>query len=555
MAGSHDHQTAVLIVGGGITGLSAALFLARNGVRSTLVERHPSTSVLPQARAFNPRSMEIYRALGLEAEIRGRASILADLPAMIGADTLAGEERFHFDALARLSPSAALSPTDWAMIDQDELECVVRAHAEDSGADVRFGTELVSLDTDAPDAVTAVVRDLGSGERYRIRADHLVAADGHRAGVRHRLDVGAQGPGVLIDVANVVFDADLTDTLRGRRFLLAYLDRPTTGTVLVPLRRHGRWMLGVPYRPDRGESAADFTEQRCVELVRDAVGDPGLDVDLVAPVPGWSQKVTTTRVGGWVADRYRVGRVFFIGDAAHVVPPTGSYGASTGIADAHNLAWKLAAVIDGRAGPSLLDTYQDERRPVALTTLDAAMDLLHDRHDGAGDDVTDAHDLKMVFGYRYRSAAVLGEPSTPHDPLEDPRSPSGRPGLRAPHVSLERAGSPLSTLDLFAGSFTLLVGPDGGQWAAAARTAADALGIVLTVHRIGAELRDVDGRWQQAYGVASTGASLVRPDGFVAWRADAPGRRPERELRRILGRLLARDASADHPAPSGLASA
>ncbi|MCM3920578.1 FAD-dependent monooxygenase [Frankia sp. AiPs1] len=347
MSETRDHKTAVLIVGGGIVGLSAALLLARQGIQPVLVERHPSTALLPQARAFNPRSMEIYQALGLEREIRARASILADLPEMIGAETLTGEERFRFDVLARVRPLASVSPTDWAMIDQDELEHVVRAHAERSGADVRFGTELVSFDAGAG-GVTTLLRDVGSGAEYRIDADYLIAADGHRAGLRHQLGIGADGPGVLFPVMNFIFDADLSTALRGRRFLLAYLDRPTTGTALVPLRQFGRWALGVPYHSERGESPDDFTDQRCAELAREAVGIPDLELTLVPPMPGRDQKAASTRIGGWVARRYRAGRVFFVGDAAHVVPPTGSYGANTGIADAHNLAWKLAAVIRGR---------------------------------------------------------------------------------------------------------------------------------------------------------------------------------------------------------------
>ncbi|GDY31055.1 FAD-dependent oxidoreductase [Gandjariella thermophila] len=533
------HRTAVLVVGGGIAGLSAALFLARQGVRPILVERHPSTALLPQARAFNPRSMEIYRAFGLAEAIGGRTSILTDLPEMIGADTLAGQERFRFDLLAQVRPPATLSPTDWGMIDQDELERLVRGATERSGADVRFGTELVSF-VSADDGVTATVRDLASGGEYRIHADYLVAADGNRAGIRTRLGIGADGPGVLLHVANYVFDADLGAALRGRRFLLAYLDQPRAGTTLSPLREFGRWALAVPYRPEAGESLDDFSERRCAELARLAVGDPGLDITLVPPVPGWTRKVTGTRIGGWVAHRYRAGRVFFVGDAAHVVPPSGSYGANTGIADAHNLAWKLAAVVRGQAGDALLDSYEDERRPVAQVTLEQAMRLLHGRHEGTG--ATAVDDLTMIFGYRYDSAAVLADGPAPDGPVEDPRKPSGHPGLRAPHVWLDRAGTRLSTLDLCHDAFTLLVGPDGAEWTTAARTAAGSCGVDLRTHHIGVELTDFEDRWLAAYGVTRTGATLVRPDGFVAWRAGDLPRHPAQELRQALRRLLARDA-------------
>ncbi|WP_169979482.1 FAD-dependent oxidoreductase [Microbispora sp. H10836] len=548
MTGPYDRRTAVLIVGGGITGLSAALFLTRLGVRPMLVERHPSTAITPQARAFNPRSMEIYRAAGLEEEIRGRQSILAGLPEMIGADTLAGRERFRVDLLAHVRPPAAVSPADWAMIDQDELERVVRAHAEGGGAEVCFGTELVSFDAD-DDGVTAVVRDLATGAARRVRADYLVAADGHRAGVRDRLGIGADRPGPTTDVSYFVFDADLSAVLRGRRFLLAYLDRPAPGTVLVPLRTYGRWMLGVPAHPEQPQG--DFSDERCAELARLATGVADLDVTLVPPVPGRPGTVSRSTIGGWIAHRFRAGRVFFAGDAAHVVPPAGSYGANTGIADAHNLAWKLAAVLAGRAGQALLDTYERERLPVARLTLETATRHLAGRRTGG--DVTGVDDVTMIFGYRYDSAAII--PETPAfetpaletpafaAPAEDPRAPSGRPGLRAPHVWLERAGIRLSTLDLFTGAFTLLTGPDGGEWAAAAAREAG-----LEVHRIGAGLRDPEDRFPGAYGITKTGAVLVRPDGFVAWRARELPALPGRLLRDALTRLLGLDgAPPDRP--------
>lgn len=535
----HDaDRAAVLVVGGGVTGLSMALFLARHGVRPILVERHPSTAIMPQARAFNPRSMEIYRALGLEQKIRDRTSMLVDFPEMIGAETLTGEERFRVDVLAHVRPPNTLSPTDWGMVDQDDLEDVLRAEAERSGADVRFGAELVDLTSDA-DGVTAVVQAV-DGTRQQIRADYLVAADGNRAGIRRRLGIGADQPVPLAHALYCIFDADLTAALDGRRFLLAYLDRPTTGTVLVPLRKFGRWMFGMPYHPEAGENPDDFSEQRCVELIRTAVGDPDLEVTLVPPVPGWSQQVSHSTGGGWVAHRYRVGPVFFAGDAAHVVPPAGSFGANTGIADAHNLAWKLAAVLDGRAGDALLDSYEDERRPVAQVTLDTSMRILGQRYGGTGDEATAVDDLTMIFGYRYDSAAIRTETPGLDHPVEDPRTPSGRPGLRAPHIWLDRAGTRLSTLDLFDGAFTLLVGPDGADWATAAKAAAAAFDVELTIHQIAVDLHDVDGHWPDAYGVTSTGASLVRPDGFVAWRAGALPQQPEPELQQVFAQLLAR---------------
>ncbi|MGH3587446.1 MAG: FAD-dependent monooxygenase, partial [Pseudonocardia sp.] len=372
-------------------------------------------------------------------------------------------------------------------------------------------------------------RELGSGTERRVRADYLLATDGHRASVRTGLGVGASGPGVLTDVVNFLFVADLDAVLRGRRFLLAYLDKPTAGSVIVPFRDARSWAMGVPYSPSDGDTFAQFTEERCVDLARTAVGDPHLDVRLLPVQPG--RTVTTTRIGGWIADRFRVDRVFFAGDSAHVVPPTGSFGASTGIQDAHNLAWKLAAVVHGRAGQSLLDTYEVERRPLAQLTLEQSMQRLRGRHSGEGDDAATVDDLTMIFGHRYDSAAVLAENGVTGGLVEDPRTPSGRPGTRAPHAWIDEG---VSTVDLTGPGFTVLTGP-GDHWDAATGAAAAALGVEVSLRRI---IADPD-RWREAYGVTDAGAALVRPDGFVAWRARDLPERPEQELRHALARVLA----------------
>jgi putative polyketide hydroxylase len=169
------------------------------------------------------------------------------------------------------------------------------------------------------------------------------------------------------------------------------------------------------------------------------------------------------------------------------------------------------------------------------------MQLLHGRHGGSGTDATTIDELTMIFGYRYTSAAVLTEVLTPDAPVEDPREPSGRPGFRAPHVWLDRDGTRLSTLDLFDGAFTLLVGPDGAEWTEAAGATAAALGVGLETWRIGVDLHDRDGRWQDAYGVSRAGAVLVRPDGVVAWRARDLTEHPTRSLEEALSSVLRPD--------------
>ncbi|MFC0544141.1 FAD-dependent monooxygenase [Kutzneria chonburiensis] len=218
-------------------------------------------------------------------------------------------------------------------------------------------------------------------------------------------------------------------------------------------------------------------------------------------------------------DTFRSGRVFLAGDAARVTPPTGELGDSTAIADGFDLAWKLAAVLRNQAGPGLLDSYDAERRPVA----------------------------PELRNLRLRSAAVLIDDEDPAL-TEDPHRPSGRPGFRAPHVPLRQGGKPVSTVDFFGRDWVLLTGTEGGVWHEAAKHVADRLGIVVRTVGLGPGLTDPDDRLVSAYGIGHGGASLVRPDGVVAWRTDFEVADAAGTLQTVLTRLLARVPSVAVPA-------
>jgi hypothetical protein len=290
-------------------------------------------------------------------------------------------------------------------------------------------------------------------------------------------------------------------------------------------------VLSVSYNPEK-ESERDFLGGRGVELVRAAVGIPDLAVEILDTL--------TWEMADWLADHFQQGRIFLAGDSAHVMPPTGGYGANTGIADAHNLAWKLAAIINGHAGSNLLTTYEAERRAAARLAVEQAFLYYIERinperaHQATAAKV--ANDIP-IFGYLYHSAAVCSEDT---DPYEDANFPTGRPGARAPHIALERAGKPLSTLDLFGRNFVLLTGTQGQMWREAAARLAPQHGLTLDTYGIGVDVIDVEGRFSSAYGVTATGATLVRPDGFIAWRAREAGEQPEQELNRVLRRVLCR---------------
>jgi putative polyketide hydroxylase len=532
-------QTTVLIVGAGLAGLSTAVFLAEFGIATRLVERRDSALIHPRARTINPRSMELYRQIGLADTILAARSFTDHEGSILfRATTLAGPELFR--APLR-TPQAAgdLSPCSWAPIDQDKLEALLLERAQARGVATSFGTELTGLSQDAA-GVVADVLDRRTGARQRIRAAYLVAADGNRSRIRDQLGIGTHGHGTIGHTATMVFEADLEPYLKGRRLGVCHLDTPGPGTVLLSHDGVRRWVFSMPYRPDAGETLEDFDDRRCGALIRQAVGDPTLAVRVV-PQLADGTRVLAYEVAARVADRFRDDRVFLVGDAAHVMPPTGAFGASTGIADAHNLAWKLAAVLAEGADERLLDTYDAERRPVAELTVEQALGQLTKRTGAPvpGADVFHPLDYyATVLGYRYRSAAVVDAP-TGLPPALPPRELSAQPGTRAPHVPLHEGSRTLSTLDLFGREYVLLTGSEHA-WAAAVAGLDDRWPRV-TVRRIGHELTDPVGGWADRYGVSATGAVLVRPDGFVAWKVvdlvDAPAAALSAVVDRLRGGL------------------
>jgi putative polyketide hydroxylase len=530
-------RVPLLIVGGGIVGLSTAVFLRAHGVPAVLVEKHGDTSGLPRTRILSPRTMEIYRGVGLEPVIReAPPSVFARLPVAIRAHTLSDPEIYH-----TVRPPAAsvepVTPCPPALVDQGTIEPLVRAHAVRTGARLRFGTALTRLELDGDGAV-ATVEDSG-GREYRIRSRYLIAADGHRSTVRAAIGVPTTGPGTLTHVASIPFAADLSAHLAGRPVSLCYLDSPEPGTLLTPYDRDGRWVLTVPYHPERGERAEDFTPERCHRLIDMAVGAP-VRVTVPAPTAGRPERVSTWQLASRVARRYRSGPVFLVGDAAHVMPPAGGCGANTGIQDGHNLAWKLAAVLQGEAGAGLLDSYDAERRPTAIATCAVAV-RRQELRTGAGDDA-ELDQVTTALGYRYRSTAVLdGAGDDSGTDFLDPRTAGGQPGTRAPHIRTPRPDGGRPLLDLLDGGWALVCSDRRTPWPAAAVAVAAELGVRVRPLPLPETAARPDGRpWHRAFGVTPDGASLIRPDGFVAWRSARAPADSSAELRQVLRRLLHR---------------
>src|SRR5579884_3430910 len=523
-------NVSVLIVGGSLVGLSTSLFLSWHGIASLVVERHPGTAIHPRLASMTSRTMELYRSSGSEAAIRAVEPPFPQDNRGLMLESLVGKQLGS--ALEDMSAyHTTASPVQGSLIAQDVLEPVLRAQAEKQGGDLRYGTELVAFEQDE-EGVTATIRELSSGITRTIRADYLIGADGNQSTVRKQLGIGQHGMGVLGQSMSMIFEADLMEMLNQRQALMFIVNNDKVSGYFIPYQgssaRPDLFRLDVMYDPAK-ESVADYTEERCLSLIRAAIGIEDFPVKLKTVIP-WV-------VGAYVADRFQEGRIFLVGDAARVQPPTGALGGNTGIAEAHNLAWKLAAVIRGEAGVGLLSTYEQERRPIADLTVEQVSLLSQQRMSLQPETIT-VNPLMVNMGYRYAEGALLPEHEEAQPQIQDPLQWKGEPGTRAPHIVLGRAGEQISTLDLLGREWVLLTGTDGQRWKEAAAGAAKQLNIPLNIYQIGDELVDTSDSFGHAYGISSTGAVLVRPDGFVAWRVQEGGEESRRALEQALSRLL-----------------
>jgi 2-polyprenyl-6-methoxyphenol hydroxylase-like FAD-dependent oxidoreductase len=537
-------EVPVLIVGGSLVGLSASLFLGVHGVEHLVVERHPGTAIHPRAAFLMQRTVELFRWAGIEREVVAAAEReFAQNGAIMAVESLGGRELQWFfrninEGVERLSPSPRIFVT------QIGLEPVLRERAAALGGRLRYSAELVSLSTD-DDGVTARVRDRRGGEESTVRARYAVAADGVRSPLRQGLGIGMRGHGTFSDSVTIYFRADVRPLLGDRNLSVVYVVNPRLqGFFRFAIDGRSGFLVVNTAVDDEGRRTTTVgetaTEADCVRYVRDALGAPDLAVE-IDDVQRWNAAAE------W-AERFADGRVLLAGDSAHVMPPTGGYGGNTGVHDAHNLAWKLAYVLDGRAGTDLLATYEPERLAVSRLTVEQAYARYVTRLDpGLGTDglMPMVDDALIDLGHRYRSAAITPDGTDDGD-WEDPREPTGRPGFRMPHVPVRRAGTELSTLDLVTTAPVLFTGSGGAAWARAGAAAAARLGVRLDVYGVGpgGDVEDPDRAFASASGIGTEGAVLVRPDGFVAWRAADAAGDPVGVLYAALARSLARRHSS-----------
>jgi 2,4-dichlorophenol 6-monooxygenase len=597
--GAFDEEVPVLIVGGGGAGLTASMLLAGLGVKTLLVSALPTTSDLPKAHVLNQRTMEILEDVGAAEEIERRGTPAANMSATAYYAGFAGPEPEYGRRLMRLECwGAGGADENWRAasacrqqnLPQIRLEPVLKARAEElSPGTIRFGHELIDLEQDA-EGVTALVRERDSGREYRVRCDYLIGADGGRT-IPDLVGISYEGLGKLTNTATIHATADLSRWAPDPDVLIRWIQSPQAGTVvvMVPMgpERWGpdseEWVihLNYPVEDPRAES-----DEQVEADVRAALGLPDVEMKI--------HRITRWTVEAVIASQFRAGRVFLVGDAAHRHPPTGGLGLTSGIQDAHNLCWKLAAILAGHASPALLDTYEPERRSsvsrnaqrslenaVNQFAIGAATALspentaeqnwasLKRLWSGHPEDAGHRAELlrlmraqsmefcehNVEYGYAYDSAAVADDGSAAPEPVEEIRvyEPSTRPGCPLPHAWVEdEAGGRRPIKDLVRpGRFLLIAGEEGQAWCRAAEDLADAHGLPVDTLRIGhteGDLFDPRCTWLRRRQIGPEGAILVRPDRFVAWRNAGSSQDPAGELTGALTRILARPIGVQTPA-------
>jgi putative polyketide hydroxylase len=545
-----DKETPVLIAGGSLVGLSMSLFLSWHGIPSILIEKHSSTSIHPRASGYNLRSMEIFRSIGLEEDIQ-KVGLAEEYKTgnILAVERLAGKEYGWFNPPYHQGASQNLEEITpvkgWGVCAQDVLEPILKNHAQKLGADLQYNTELIAFEKDKEkEGLVVWIKDRSTGVIKTIKTQYLVAADGANSFVRSVLNIPLKGPGTIANLIGIYFCGDLDAVLKERRFAICHISNSDVNGALA-VYDNNRYVLSAMYNPENGQTPEDFTEERCIDILKSAIGLPELNVKIKSVLP-W-------QLAGFVAERFQDdgNKIFLVGDSAHVIPPTGAFGANTGIQDAHNLAWKLALVVKGISSSKLLSTYDLERRPIAAFTMQQTLLRSEDRKqisvsasfsstsriesksignysDYKQQSIVD--DLALMLGYRYPCSykkenieAFKGEIT---DLYEDPHNPSGSPGTRAPHIILldPAESKRISTLDLFGKNFVLFAHTDyKAKLIEEVKSISSNVGVKIDVYNIGydesADYIDVSHKFNLKYGISHGGAALVRPDGFIAWKS------------------------------------
>ncbi|MEM9047490.1 MAG: FAD-dependent monooxygenase [Pseudomonadota bacterium] len=581
-----DITTDVLIIGTGPAGSATAALLSSYGIETMAINRYRWLANTPRAHITNQRTMEVLRDLGhaVEAEAYMHATPNTLMGENVFCTSLTGEELGRLPTWGTAPHSAAehllSSPTKMNDLPQTFMEPLLFKTACSRGTQARMSCEYVSHEQDA-EGVTTTVRDRLMDRTFTVRSKFLIGADGGNSSVAEHAGLPFEGEMAVAGSINLLFKADLTKYVAHRPSVLYWVMQPGSNVggigmgVVRMVRPWTEWLSIWGY--DINQPRPELSEEESIGIIRNLVGDPDLEVELT--------KVTYWTVNNQFATNMQKGRVFIMGDAAHRHPPSNGLGSNTSIQDGFNLAWKLAAVLKGQAGMRLLQSYTQERAPVAKQIVTRANKSIEEFGAifgalGMGEEVSqagleanlnalseaspeaeatrealrsaiaykkyefDCHGVEM--NHRYKSDAVVTDGQLEPAFMIDEElhyQPTTWPGARLPHVWLyDRKGRKYSTLDLVGqGRFTVLTGIGGEGWVEAARTVGAELGMEIATCVIGhrKDIEDFAGDWARTREISDAGVLLVRPDQMVAWRHDVLANDPTAELRRVLTAILA----------------
>ena len=580
-----DITTDVMVIGTGPAGSATAALLASYGVDTFIINRYRWLATTPRAHITNQRTMEVLRDLGetVEEEAYQQATEQDLMGENVFCESLAGEELGRMKSWGKHPLSRAehqmSSPCRMNDLPQTFMEPLLFKTACARGAQSRMSCEYVSHVQDA-DGVTVTVKDRLMDKSFTVRCKYLVGADGGNSLVAEHAGLPLEGKMGVGGSMNILFRADLSKYVAHRPSVLYWVMQPGAdvggiGMGLVRMvRPWNEWLIVWGY--DINQPAPVVDKELATTVARQLVGDPALEIELI------SASVWT--VNNMYATHMQKDRVFIMGDAAHRHPPSNGLGSNTSIQDAFNLAWKLAAVVKGQVKPKLLESYSQERAPIAKQIVTRANQSIgefgpifealgmdggvdHDKikrnMDGRADTTPaaekqrealrkaiafkkyefDCHGVEM--NQRYVSGAIDAdgqkEPAFEKD-KELHYASTTWPGARLPHVWVfDKLGKQHSTLDITGkGNFTILTGIGGEAWVEAAQTLSKSLGIEIKTRVIGPrrEFEDHTGDWARTSEISDGGCLLVRPDQHVAWRSFKTSIDAEKLLSAALKKIL-----------------